>query len=255
LDRCPILSSGEKAPRLEHFMRSMNEMFVVRADQDALILSFPAPARVLSWAVLNGGFCDADHVINHHVSGSNQSFCAQPRRWLEQAAVRLELQGNVVAMATAVEMKNLVRVTLSGGGNEVTCFATVGCGNALSVGDPATFTLAEAAPSPLHTINMVLAVRPGLTDEAMIEAVQIATEGRVRALHEARIMSSVSNLVATGTGTDCIAIVSLGYRTERYCGKHTSLGELIGRAAYAAVGNGLAQASIKNGLAPGGNIQ
>ena len=62
----------------------------------------------------------------------------------------------------------------------------------------------------------------------------------MRALYEAGIRSSVSHLAATGTGTDCIAVVSLGGERERYCGKHTELGELIGRAAYTAVRKGLA---------------
>jgi adenosylcobinamide amidohydrolase len=230
----------------------MNSSFTVRGDQHTLIVSFPSAARTLSWAVLNGGFCYADHVINHGVRVDDPEFCAQPGRWLEQAAWGLGLQVKVVAMATAVEMKNLVQVSLSGGNVEVTCFATVGCGNALSVGDPASVTLEEPAPSPLHTINMILAVQPGLTDEAMVEAIQIVTEGRVRALYEAGITSSVSNLAATGTGTDCIAVASLGREREPYCGKHTQLGELIGRAAYAAVKNRLAQAPSKNGAAPGG---
>ena len=218
----------------------MNLSFTVRIEQDALILSFPAPARTLSWAVLNGGFCHADHVINHHVSGGDELFCAQPERWLEQAAARMDLQGKVVAMATAVELKTRVQVSVCCGDSEVTCFATVGCGNALSVGDPAAAKTEYPAPSPLHTINMILAVQPGLTDEAMVEAIQIATEGRVRALYEAGIRSSISRLAATGTGTDCIAVVSLGAERERYCGKHTELGELIGRAAYTAVRKGLA---------------
>ncbi|MGH7875050.1 MAG: adenosylcobinamide amidohydrolase, partial [Candidatus Binatia bacterium] len=94
-------------------------------------------------------------------------------------------------------------------------------------------------PAPLHTINMIVAVQPGLSDEAMVEGIQIATEGRVRALYEAGIQSSVSSLAATGTGTDCIAVVSLDSGRAPYCGKHTQLGELIGRAAYTAVKNGL----------------
>jgi len=143
-------------------------------------------------------------------------------------------------MATAVEMKNLVEVSLSGDGNSVTCFATVGCGNALSVGDPASVAIEQTAPSLLHTINMILTIQPGLRDEALVEAIQIGTEGRVRALYEAGIWSSLSHLAATGTGTDCIAVVSLGAERERYCGKHTQLGELIGRAAYDAVRKGIA---------------
>ncbi len=224
----------------------MDAPFTAYADQDAFIVSFPAPARTLSWAVLNGGFCHADHVINHHIFANDAWFCAQPGRWLEQAASGLGLRGKVVAMATAVEIEHLVRISLSAGNAEVTCFATVGCGNALSVGDPAAVAMEERSPSPLHTINMIMTVQPGLADEAMVEAIQIATEGRVRALYEAGISSSVSNLAATGTGTDCIAVISLGNERAPYCGKHTQLGELIGRAAYTAVKNGLAVSAIQD---------
>jgi adenosylcobinamide amidohydrolase len=230
----------------------MNAPFAVRVDQDALIVSFPAPVRALSWAVLNGGFCHADHIINHHVSGGDARFCDQPARWLEEAASRLGLEGVVVAMATAVQIKDFVQVSVADAGNEVTCFATVGCGNALSVGDPALAAAEEPAPSPLHTINMIVAVQPGLRDEAMVEAIQIATEGRVRALYEAGIRSSISSLAATGTGTDCIAVVSRGGERARYCGKHTRLGELIGRTAYSAVKSALARDSSKDCAMPGG---
>ena len=217
----------------------MNSPFSVRQERDAVIVSFPSPARTLSWAVLNGGFCRAHHVVNHHVDGKDALFCAQPGPWLERAAVALGLRGKVVAMATAVEIRHMVQVSMTGGGARVISFATVGCGNALSVGDLATVTLEEPTPA-LHTINMILTVEPGLADQAMVEAVQIATEGRVRALYEKGITSCQSSLPATGTGTDCVAIVSLGDGAERYCGKHTKLGELIGRAAYSSVTKGLA---------------
>src|SRR5262245_6787972 len=218
-------------------MQSLNSLYEVRAHDDALILSFPGKARVLSWAVLNGGFCYADHVINHHVRLDDARFCARPALWLNESVTKLDLKGIVVAMATAVDMKNLVHVSLSHSGGDVACFATVGCGNVLSVGDPALVTGED--PAPLHTINMIAIVKPGLSDEAMVEGIQIVTEGRVRALYEAGISSSVSNLAATGSGTDCIAMISLGNERVPYCGKHTQLGELIGRAAYMAVKNGL----------------
>ena len=217
-----------------------NSPFSVRQERDALIVSFAAPARTLSWAVLNGGFCHARHVINHHVDGKDALFCAQPGPWLERAASRLGLHGKIVGMATAVEMRHMVQVSMTGGGALVTCFTTVGCGNALSVGDPAIVVQAKPTATQLHTINLILTVRPGLRDEALVEAIQIATEGRVRALYEAGIQSSLSSLTATGTGTDCIAIVSLDNENSPYCGKHTQFGELIGRAAYTAVSKGIA---------------
>jgi adenosylcobinamide amidohydrolase len=105
----------------------------------------------------------------------------------------------------------------------------------------------DPAQASLHTINMILTVEPGLSDEAMVEAIQVATEGRVRALYEAGIQSSASNLLATGTGTDCIAIVSLNAARKIYCGKHTQLGELIGRAAYTAVKRGLMRGAACKG--------
>ena len=219
---------------------------MMRVEQDACIVSFSAPVRVLSWAVLNGGFCCADHIVNHRVCGNDGSFCDQPRSWLQRAATELGLHGKVVGMATAVEMENLSQVSLSGGAAEVTCFATVGCGNALSAGDPARVMLERAAQPPLHTINIITMVQPGLSDAAMVEAIQVATEGRVRALYEAGIRSSASTLSATGTGTDCIAIACLGAAATDYCGKHTKLGELIGLAAYTAVKEGL-RSSTANG--------
>lgn len=205
---------------------------LIRVERDVLILSFPQPVRTLSWAVLNGGFCYADHVVNHHVKKeATTTFLADPQDWLLSRVVGLGLEGVVVGMATAVGMRFLAQSNFSdGNGVEVTCFATVGHGNALTAGDQATFT--GGAP---HTINLIVLVRPGLREEAMVEAVQIATEGRVRALYETEVLSRQSGLPATGTGTDCITVVSLGENHVRYCGKHTRLGEMIGLAAYTAV--------------------
>jgi adenosylcobinamide amidohydrolase len=226
---------------------------MMRVEQDVLIVSFSAPLRVLSWAVLNGGFCYADHIINHRVRGSDRSFCDRPRPWLQRSATELGLHGKVVAMATAVEMENVTQASLSGFGVDVTCFATVGCGNALSAGDPASVMLERAAQPPLHTINIITVVQPGLSEPAMVEAIQIATEGRVRALYEAGIRSSASNLIATGTGTDCIAIACSDTGGTNYCGKHTKLGEFIGLAVYTAVKKGLLKNAAANPSTPRGN--
>lgn len=69
----------------------MTKPFVIREARDALVISFAAPSRVLSWAVLNGGMCYADHVMNHHVLGNDARFCAQPKQWLKDAAEALGL--------------------------------------------------------------------------------------------------------------------------------------------------------------------
>src|SRR4030095_8490867 len=114
-----------------------NSPFSVRHERDALIVSFASPARTLSWAVLNGGFCHAHHIINHHVNGNDGLFCAQPSLWLERAAGRPRLQGEIVGMATAAEKENPGRVSMASGNVGAPCFAPVGYGNALSVADAA----------------------------------------------------------------------------------------------------------------------
>ena len=66
----------------------------------------------------------------------------------------------------------------------------------------------------------------------MVEAVAMATEGRVAAVQKEGIVSTLTNQLATGTGTDCIIIASCSRgHSHQYCGKHTLLGELIGKAA------------------------
>jgi adenosylcobinamide kinase/adenosylcobinamide-phosphate guanylyltransferase len=77
---------------------------------------------------------------------------------------------------------------------------------------------------------------PPVTDGVLAEALQLAVEARVLAVQQACLMSVRSGLAATGTGTDCIVItapeISINHRDGiiGYCGKHTLLGELIGRA-------------------------
>ena len=58
----------------------------------------------------------------------------------------------------------------------------------------------------------------------------IVTEAKAAVLRESGIRSPVSNKIATGTGTDAIAVVSgHGPETVRYCGKHVLFGEILGR--------------------------
>ena len=130
---------------------------MIRLGEDALVLSFSQPARTLSWAVLNGGFCYADCLINHHVTKGDIAFATDPQKWLQDQVRRLKLQGNVVGMATAVEMRFLVQSSFASNEIEVRCFATVGHSNALSVGDRVTPALEHETVSP-HTINMILLI-------------------------------------------------------------------------------------------------
>ncbi len=70
----------------------------------------------------------------------------------------------------------------------------------------------------------------------MVEAIMIATEAKTVALREADITSYKSTQVATGTGTDSIAIASSnGHPAVNYCGKHVLFGEILSRLVIKAL--------------------
>jgi adenosylcobinamide amidohydrolase len=96
------------------------------------------------------------------------------------------------------------------------------------------------------TINLIVAINQPFTRSAMAEALQIAVEARVAAIHDAGVVSVRSGAIATGTGTDCIAVaapISASRATSvAYCGKHTLAGELIGRAVMRSCAVAIAHA-------------
>ncbi|MEW6299572.1 MAG: adenosylcobinamide amidohydrolase [Thermodesulfobacteriota bacterium] len=201
-----------------------------------LIVTFPALYRVLSWAPLGGGLREAKAVLNHQVRTDDYP-AYEAAVYLQALARRLDVPLPAVGLMTGVQMGRLVRKVVRQDLLSVECFATVGLSNALTVGDPATY---EERPG---TINLIVLVNQPLLDAALAEAVAITTEAKVRALYAARVKSTVSDALATGTGTDCVAVACPpGTPAYEYCGKHTRLGELLGQVVYDAVTEGLRQA-------------
>src|SRR5262249_9934598 len=132
----------------------------------------------------------------------------------------------VVAMMTGASVERIAHSRVRRKSISVDSWCTAGCSNALRVGDRAT--VADARPG---TINLIVAISQPLSDSAMVEAIQIAVEARVAAMAIADVRSTRSRQVATGTGTDCIVIAAPARgRAHTYCGKHTLIGELIGRS-------------------------
>jgi len=135
---------------------------------------------------------------------------------------------------TGVFMERLVRRIIQREALSLECFATVGLSNALAVGESATY---EEKPG---TINLIAACNQPLTESALIEATAIITEAKTQALFAAGVQSSASSALATGTGTDCVAVACpQGTAAYRYCGKHTLLGELLGRVVREVMEEGL----------------
>jgi len=201
-----------------------------------LIVAFPARYRVLSWAPLQGGFVEAQTILNHQVNTHEHS-TLEPESFLNNLAQQLRVDFPVVGLMTGVLMERHVRRMRIHDDLMIECFATVGLSNALTVGDPATYD------EQFGTINCIVTINQPLTPAAMVEAVQIVTEAKVRAVQNAGVKSTVSGTLATGTGTDCVVVAcSTVGDMYRYCGKHTKLGELIGQVVLAAVGEGIRKA-------------
>ena len=205
----------------------------VAADPAALVVRLARTCRVASFAPFGGGLRDGVHaILNHGVTPADRRATEEPDLHLAAVARRLGLDpSTTVALMTGVEPRHVRSAVVTGDGLTVLALATAGLANALRVGDPAT------APSVLPgTINLILVVDAPLRDEALLECLSLATEARTLACLEAGLSSRVSGRAATGTGTDCIAVAApAGEPALRYAGKHTRMGELVGRAVLEAV--------------------
>jgi len=120
-------------------------------------------------------------------------------------------------------------------GVRAVALVTAGLSNAVRVGD---------TPGPLTgwgTINIACHVSVPLGPTALLEAMAVAVEARTTAVIEARVGSRRSDGIATGTGTDCVAIMapesmpsSVAQEPHAYAGKHTAIGHVVGHAVFRA---------------------
>jgi adenosylcobinamide amidohydrolase len=220
-----------------------------------LAVSLPAPWLVLGWAPLGGGFKHADLIVNHQIEDDDRAATEAPRAHLTGVVRALGRDPRrAVAMMTGAQVARAGRATLGRDGLVVGAWCSAGCTNALKVGDRATVGVPRATETDRHklrtlkpgTINLIVAINQPFTRSAMAEALQIAVEARVAAIHDAGVVSVRSGAIATGTGTDCIAVaapISASRATSvAYCGKHTLAGELIGRAVMRSCAVAIAHA-------------
>jgi adenosylcobinamide amidohydrolase len=201
-----------------------------------LVLRFPAPQRMLSWAIVGGGLRTASAVAWRQVVEGELGLEVDPRLLLARGLSEEGLSDAVglltgCALAGAVERRARLGALVAG------CVATVGLGNALRAGDPAA-----APPRPVGTINLCVWLSHPLTDEAMVEAQALAAEGRALAMLDAAVPSTVSGRPASGTGTDCQVVAApVAGDPLAFVGKHTVAGQLIGAVVRDAVGEGVAR--------------
>lgn len=194
-----------------------------------LEMDLGTPHRVLSWALSAPGYVTAARILWREVGDGDLPVDRDVAGWLRNE-LDARGRGHAVAMLTSRDIAAFEVAQADTDGIRARCVATVGLGNAERVG-----TRLGQSGQGWGTINLAVQLSRPLSDAALLEALSIATQARTAAVIDAR--HSLPTGLATGTGTDCIAIAAPPGDAP-YAGLHTATGEVVGRAVYEAVHTG-----------------
>lgn len=198
-------------------------------NKDYLTLTLPTPWQALSSAVLNGGLTQTRALLNLRVDAKARAPFPPAAQSLRQKAQNLALPADCIGMMTAASMNSLGYHHAQRDGLSVEVYCTSGIANLRRPGDRA-----DECPKA-GTINLWLLVHQALTQAALVEALIQLTEAKTTAIRDLGLISPLSLLPASGTGTDSHAVLCpIAPQPQAYCGKHTLLGELIGTAVLDA---------------------
>ena len=101
----------------------------------------------------------------------------------------------------------------------------------------------EINPNKPGTINTIILINSKLDESSLLLAEMVAVEAKAVALRDLMVSSNYSSEIATGTGTDGIAIFS-NLESEGFIenvSKHAKIGEMIGKAVIRSVKDALAE--------------
>lgn len=225
------------------------------------------PHRVLSTCRLNGGVReDIEYIYNHQSceprSHSGNDLCQvavqEPERYQRRIASKAGLPHEKCAsLGTAANMNNLAQAKARFEGLEVVALTTAGVGtNGGRAGDAASYYQSEngavmiGRPMPkAGTINTMVFVNEAMTPGAMVSAATLMAEAKASVLQELMAPSRYGEGIATGTGTDQVALASrLGTRIQHTdANKHSKLGELIGQVVRESLFEAL---NLQSGMTP-----
>ena len=236
--------------RLLHITSNKEEMY---RTEDSIFIRLPPGRSVLSTSWINGGYQeDISGVFNHqpphHASCSHSLEGGSVEAYMALVAERLGfLPGKSAGLLTAANMKHAAIVVHSFRGVEVTAVVTAGIEvNGGRAGDPASYYQENGKTEMISgTINTILLIGADLPAYSMTKAVITATEAKTAALQELMAQSRYSSGIATGSGTDSIAVIADTTHEKKLtdAGKHSKLGELIGKTVMEATKTALMQQS------------
>jgi adenosylcobinamide amidohydrolase len=223
----------------------------------SIVVLFKGKRKVLSTSYINGGYReDLTAVFNHDCNpGAGMACKLKAPTYAEHMTLIAEELGldpeYTAGITTAASMdkvaikveryKDITVTAIVTGGVEV---------NGGRVGDPASYDERDGKIRTKHgTINIILEINANLSAFTLTRALVTCTEAKTAALQELMAGSNYSTGIATGSGTDGTIIISNvdspAHLTD--AGKHSKLGELIGKAVKGAVKEALYK---QTGLSP-----
>lgn len=204
-------------------------MGCARLDRPWLDFDLGAEMPVLSWSVNRPGLVRARRILWREVRNRDLPPDLDVADWFAAELAAREA-GDAVGFLTSRNVACYTESRASVQGITADVVASTGLSNAERIGRRMDY-----AARDWGTINIAVRVSAGLTEAARIEALSIAVEARTAAVMEAGFR--LPHGIATGTGTDCMAIAAPAGDTA-YAGLHTAVGEAIGKAVYNAVRQG-----------------
>jgi len=192
----------------------------------SLIINLPKTSSILSWAPLNGGLTQSNCIFNHECDDFNENDLGSI---FNSVISRNNLPPDAIGLITGANVSRYEEAYLENDDLWVHAIATIGLNNARSPGDLADVSLGQRV-NTTGTINIIVSCNALPYVSGLVEAIQLATMAKTFAMIEAGVKSKKSGQLATGTGTDCIVMAGNGEIQENYCGMHTVLGEMIGKA-------------------------
>lgn len=224
----------------------------------SIVIPFEQPRKVSSTAVVNGGYReDLTAVFNNDCNpGAGMACTMRAPTYQEHMRLITEEIGldpvTTAGMGTAASMENVAIHTEYYENLTVTAIVTGGVEvNGGRVGDPADYfkPLDKNAMEKPGTINIMLVIDADLPPGILNRAMVTCTEAKTAALQELMAGSNYSTGLATGSGTDQTIVIA-NPASPLYlesAGKHSKLGELIGRTVLTAVKEALRK---QTGLSP-----
>lgn len=213
--------------------------------QDYLLeIRFADRRRVLSTSAYQGGIReDLRCVFNYDMSYGKTRQCELLAPSMEEhmrlVAQKLKLPRESSGLCTAAQIWNTAICQETWEGVTVTALVTAGIDeNGGRAGDPASWQEKDGVLGlPVGTINLLLHFNCDIPQGVLAGALLTATEAKCAAIQELQLPSKVSAGLATGSGTDGAILICDPGSSRQFTdtGKHSKMGEMIGRAVYRGV--------------------